>query len=530
MKHFFAFLLFLLVCPMVIAQQEAWVYFDSKPNTEFYIDNPQLMLSQRAIDRRAGQQIPIDFKDVPLSDTFVNAVEALPGITVKARSKWLNAVHVRGTLENIQNIENLPFVAQVQIAGFGLAPSPQSRRAAKFEALSDFNYGNAQNQIQMLNGHLMHNAGFTGEGKIIAVMDAGFPGVNTAPAFAHLYQNNAILGGYDFVARSDNFYSGHPHGTMVLATMGALSENEIVGTAPGASYYLFITEDNASETPLEESLWVEAAEHADSLGVDIINTSLGYVNFDNPAHNYSFSDMDGQTTFISRGAEIAASRGMLVVVSAGNSGATSQPFISAPADAQSVLTIGAVTASGNYASFSSIGPTADNRIKPDVVSQGQGAAIVQAPGALGFANGTSFSGPIIAGMAACLWQSRPELSVAGLRELIRASSDQSDNPNMYRGYGVPNFWLAYSTPLSTSVPETEKLRFSPTPSGDFIVFSGLDSNFPSAMRVVDMIGQTVLETLVINGESVDVSRLSAGMYTIVLRNKHGHRTAKMLKK
>ena len=234
----------------------------------------------------------------------------------------------------------------------------------------------------MLNGQVLHQQNYTGSGKIIAVLDAGFPGVNTAQPFKNLIDNHQILGGYDFVNRNNNFYTGDDHGTMVLSTMGGYKENALVGTAPDASYYLFITEYDPTENPVEESYWVEAAEKADSLGVDIITTSLGYFGFDNANYSHTYSDMNGTTNFISRGAEIAFSKGIIVVASAGNEGNTAEPHIGAPADAVSVITVGSVTASKTKSPFSSIGPSYDYRIKPDVMAQGTAAVISDASGTI----------------------------------------------------------------------------------------------------------------------------------------------------
>ena len=279
----------------------------------------------------------------------------------------------------------------------------------KLEITTDYNYGNASNQIEMLKGEVLHQNNFTGEGMQIAILDAGFPNVDNFAAFKHIQDNNQILGGYDFVQRNEDFYTGYSHGMSVLSTIAGFLENEFVGTAPDAEFYLFITEDYDNETPLEESLWVEAAEKADSLGVDVINTSLGYTTFDNPNYNYTYNDMDGKTTFISRGAEIAFSRGLLLVNAAGNEGDTLWHYISAPADAESVLSIGAVNAVGTIAPFSSYGPTSDGSIKPDVCAQGSECIHYKCSGNIATSNGTSFASPILAGVITCLWQAFPEM-------------------------------------------------------------------------------------------------------------------------
>ena len=359
MKKHYLFL-FIFITSFVFSQeQDAWVYFKDKPNAQFYFDTPSEMLSQRALDRRTNQSITLDAKDIPIDLSYVNQVKAVAGITVMAKSKWLNALHIRGTQAVINSLATFAFVSKVDFADKTLNQMGKIAKPAKIkktnkskETKIDYTYGTSANQIQMLNGQVLHQQNYTGSGKIIAVLDAGFPGVNTIEPFQRLRTNNQILGGYNFVLRNPDFYTGVSHGTSVLSTMGGYKENSLVGTAPDASYYLFITEDDATENPVEESLWVEAAEKADSLGVDIINTSLGYFGeHDNPAYNHTYSEMDGKTTFISRGADIAFSRGMIVVVSAGNGGNTSESHIGAPADAVSVIAVGAVNAAENRAYF-----------------------------------------------------------------------------------------------------------------------------------------------------------------------------------
>ncbi|MDF1518353.1 MAG: S8 family serine peptidase, partial [Lutibacter sp.] len=347
--------------------EDAWVFFKDKPSQTAFTASPLTMLSQRALDRRMRYNIVLDAKDIPIENTYCTQIKNFGGISVKAKSKWLNALHIQGTQSDIANLLTFNFVSKIEFANKSLNLSGKNRKQEKVDKksnkldFSNFNYGNTSNQIQMLKGDVLHENNFAGQGMQIAIIDAGFPNVDKFDAFKRIRDNNQILGGYDFVKRNENFYTGNNHGMSVLSTIAGYVDNQFIGTAPDAKFYLFISEDAANETPLEESLWVEAAEKADSLGVDVINTSLGYTTFDNPKYNYQYADMDGKTTFISRGAEIAFSRGMIVVNSAGNEGNASWHYISAPADAASVLSIGAVNATGVIASFSSYGPTVDNR-------------------------------------------------------------------------------------------------------------------------------------------------------------------------
>ena len=328
MKKLFPLFVF-LISLQLFSQEDAWVYLKDKPNSATFLAAPLTMLSQRSLDRRTRQNIALDIKDVPVETSFYNQIKNTSGITVLAKSKWLNAIHVQGTQARIISLKNtFTFIQSIEFAdnflnasGKRLPKSNTITKRNKFtESTTDFNYGNTQNQTEMLKADFLHKQNFTGSGMHIAVIDAGFPNVNTLSAFARIRENNQILGGYDFVDRSTSFYGGHHHGTNVLSTIAGYIDGQFVGSAPDASFYLFRTEDSANEVPLEESLWVEAAERADSLGVDVINTSLGYSTFDESRYNYSYAYLNGNTTFITRGAEIGVSRGMIVVNSAGNEG------------------------------------------------------------------------------------------------------------------------------------------------------------------------------------------------------------------
>lgn len=520
---------------LATAQEDAWIYFADKPDAAFYLANPLQMLSQRALDRRVAQNIALDNKDVPISVSYINQVTNATGITVKAKSKWLNALHVRGTIANIQNLDNLSFVDHIQFANqnlnsAGRTVSTQSATAINktLETQVNFNYGTSANQIQMLNGHLLHQQDYTGNGKIIAVLDAGFPGVNTAAPFQRLFDNNKILGGYDFVNRNANFYTGGSHGTLVLSTMGGYVENQLVGTAPDAAYYLFITEDVSSENPVEESYWVEAAETADSLGVDVINTSLGYFQYDNSDYSYEYADMNGTTAFISRGADIAFSRGMICVVSAGNSGGTANPHISAPADAINALAVGAVTASENYASFSSIGPSFDGRVKPDVAAQGQNSVVSDVSGNIGTASGTSFAGPITAGMVASFWQALPNKTNAQIIQLIKQSAHLYANPTVQMGYGIPDFSLGLT--LNTPSFAAEKFVLYPNPATSIVTLQ-MPNNFEKArVLLYNNLGQQVLDIEIqANGTNFSVENLTSGIYLYKIISSTNSQAGKLVK-
>lgn len=446
------FILFYLFSFLGFSQEDAWVYFNGKPNAQYYFDNPLQMLSQRSLDRRVNQNIALDIKDIPIHQPYVDQISASTGIIVKAKSKWLNAVHVRGAVDDIQNLTSLSFVDYVQFADRTLNVSgkikrnPSSKSIKKinknFDITTTFAYGNSGNQVEMLNAHLLHQSNFTGSGKIIAVLDSGFTEVNTIAPFNRLFADGLYLGGYNYVAGNTNVFSTHNHGTMTLSCMSGYVEGELVGTAPDAQYYLFITEDVSEENPVEESYWVEAAEEADRLGVDVISTSLGYFGYDNPNYSHTYSDMTGNSAFASRGANIAFSKGMIVVASAGNSGNSVEPHIGVPAEATNVLAVGAVKFDETYATFSSIGPSFDGRVKPDLMAKGQSATVSNTNGNIVDASGTSFACPILAGAVTILWQAIPWATNQQIIDFVKQSADRFANPTNQYGYGIPDFQLA----------------------------------------------------------------------------------------
>jgi subtilisin family serine protease len=288
----------------------------------------------------------------------------------------------------------------------------------------------------------MHNHGYTGENITIAVIDAGFLRADVLPAFENLWGNNRILGSRNMINPGSSVFGFSGHGMSVLSIIGGYVRGELIGSAPDASFWLLKSEDATSEYIIEEDYWIAAAEFADSVGVDIINTSLGYSEFNDKTQNHTYSDMDGNTTRISRAADIAASKGILVVVSAGNQGHKPWKYITAPADADSVLTIGAVDPSLNVTDFSGRGPSSDNQVKPDIMAIGQGIYVSKLDGNVDQGSGTSFSAPLITGLAACLWQANPDATNMEIRAAINKSADRFAQPDNNYGYGIPDFNLA----------------------------------------------------------------------------------------
>jgi len=540
MKKLFSLFIF-LISLQLFAQEDAWVFLKDKPSSAAFLATPLTMLSQRALDRRTRQNIALDSKDIPIEATYYNQIKSATGITVLAKSKWLNALHVQGTQVNINNLKtSFSFIQSIEFADNSLNTNgkkfPKSNTITKRQKFNqtttDFNYGNTKNQTEMLKADFLHQQNFTGNGMVIAVIDAGFPNVNSLSAFARIRNNNEILGGYDFVNRSTNFYSGHNHGTNVLSTIAGYIDGQFVGTAPDASFYLFRTEDSSQEVPLEESLWVEAAERADSLGVDVINTSLGYSTFDESRYNYSYADLNGQTTFITRGAEIGATRGMIIVNSAGNEGNKTWKYISAPADAISVFTVGAVNATKVIAPFSSFGPTSDNRIKPDVAAQGQDVYVLdENTGTPRTSNGTSFSSPIMAGVVACFWQAFPNLTNTQIMQKIRESADRYNNPHEQYGYGVPNFQNAYTVLSIDHQDFVKNTSVFPNPvTNQIIIQTSVKDLQQVQIQIYTIIGKKVFEQNGLKTKTIDLSNLKNGIYILQLKNKDQQKNVKLIKK
>ena len=515
---------FLLLCMFLFAwfsyaQEHAWVYFTDKSNVAVALANPNTILSQKAINRKLAHNIPIDIRDVPVNEAYITTIKNQPSIVVKAKSKWFNCVHVIGEQTDIAALENLGFVASIQYAD-NLLNSRSTGNAHvnsvydKFDTQINFTYGNTQDQVQLVGTDVLHGNDYTGEGIVIAVLDAGFPNVNTLAGFQRLRDNNDLLGGYDFVLRSDDFNnpSLHYHGTYVLSDMAGFIQDEFVGTAPDAGYYLFRTEDATSETPVEESYWVEAAERADSLGVDMINSSLGYSTFDESKYNHSMLDMDGNTAFITKGANIAVEKGILVVTAAGNNGADPDFYIiSAPADGNA-FTIGAVTDAGNYATFSSIGPSADGRVKPDVMGMGQNAAAINQFDNITYANGTSLASPVICGSIASLWQADTTKSNLEIMQLVRESASLYSAPTSQMGYGIPNFATALAELLSNvTFNEESEIEVYPNPVVNTlrIKYGGADYY---NITIYNTVGNIVFSKEHSSDYQIDFSNYASGVY------------------
>lgn len=518
------------------SQQDAWVYFNDKPNAQSYLDNPLTMLTQRALNRRATQGIALTISDAPIEQTYIDQIATATGITIKAKSKWLNCLHIRGSVTDINTLTALSFVNHIHFADNSLNSKTaiiksQNPKNKELNIHTTFAYGTSDNQIQMLNGQVLHQANYTGSGKIIAVLDSGFTGVNTIIPFNRFFNLGLYLGGYNFVAGDTNVFSTHNHGTMTLSCMAGYVDGQLVGTAPDAGYYLFITEDVSGENPVEESYWVQAAEEADRLGVDVISTSLGYFEYDNPNYSHNYSDMTGNAAFASQGANIAFSKGMIVVASAGNAGGSAEPHVGVPAEATNVLAVGAVKSDRTYAAFSSIGPSFDGRVKPDVMAKGEYTTLSNTTGAIVTASGTSFSCPVMAGVIACFWQAVPNLTNQQVIDFVKQSSDRYSNPDYQYGYGIPDFQLALNQALLSLQANTKtSFTIAPNPANDIVSISFPNGFNNATITFYNALGQLIVAKNVSQSfPNLSLQPLSSGVYFYKIEANSYSQSGKLIK-
>jgi len=533
-----------------VAPAKYYVQFTDKNNSPYSIDNPSEYLSQKAIDKRIKFNIPIEENDLPVNPAYIQAVKDI-GVIILHPTKWLNGITIQtADILKIDEINLLPFVEKVlkstsKIENDDFNKKKSGKTFFEAETYSHLvpsrinteknalylSYGASYNQIHMLNGDALHELGYLGDGITIAVLDAGFNYVNTMAAFDYLWLNNQVKGTKDFVFGGENVYTLNSHGMNVLSTMGAFLPGELIGTAFNADFWLIRSEDPTSEYLIEEYNWVSAAEFVDSIGIDIINSSLGYTTFDNPAQNHTYQDMNVNTTPISRGADIAVTKGIIVCNSAGNSGNTSWHYIGAPADGFNVFTIGAVNPDGSYANFSSTGPTYDGRVKPNVVAQGSGTVLASSSGGIFTGNGTSFSSPIIAGMTACLMQAYPDFSNYEIMNAIELSSSMYDDPDSLYGYGIPDYFkaLQYLSINENENPVDNYIKAFPNPFIDELkidVF--LHNNQNIKIELFDMNGKLIINRAKKSNKIgctsfiiKNLENLSPGLYLInIISNKN----------
>jgi subtilisin family serine protease len=445
----FLMLIFACISLAVPAQREDTLKYRvglrDKRVTAYSLSRPHEFLSEKSINRRIRQHITIDSTDLPVCRKYIDAIERM-GVKIVAVGKWDNFVTIScndtilvGRIAGLPFVQNMEKVWAVRKTATQKTINNKNTLSGKKPDKGGNWYGNAYDQIRLCKGEKLHAAGFKGKGMTIAVIDDGFYQANVIKQL----ENVCVLGTRDFVNPLDNVYAEGNHGTRVFSCLAMNQPYVMVGTAPEASYWLLRSEESHSENLIEQDYWATAVEFADSVGVDIINTSLGYHAFDDSSKNYTHNHLDGHYALISRQASRVADKGMVMVCSAGNAGDDLWKKITPPGDADNVLTVGAVDSNAVLADFSSIGNTSDGRIKPDVVALGVTVGILQADGNVGKMDGTSFSSSVICGVVACLWQACPQLTAKEVIELIRKSGSRSNHPDNTYGYGIPDMWKAY---------------------------------------------------------------------------------------
>jgi len=501
-----------------------WVQFKDKNATPYSLSNPTAYLSPAAVQRRQMYGIAVDSTDLPVISSYIQNVDNVSGVTVLYASRWMNAVAVSvtnttalNTIQSFTFVKSYSPVNAFRLKKEKLVDTVFFSDATRLQLLPNY-YGYAYWQQKMMNVDCLHNDGYRGQGMKIAVMDAGFYNANNLKVFDSLFARGGVLGTRDFVTGGTSVYEDDSHGTSVLSCMAALWPNVMVGTAPRADFWLFRTEDVGSETPIEEHNWIRAIEFADSAGCDIATTSLGYTTFDNPAQNHTYAQLNGKTVPMSIAATMAARKGMIVLNSAGNEGNSPWNYISVPADADSIIAVGAVDSLKNPAFFTSKGPTSDGRIKPDLSARGQNAAVAYASSnSIVYSNGTSFSCPILAGAVTCYWQKNKTLHPQTIIQNLKSNASMASAPNNTVGWGVPNM----CPPLSVSEAPAENFKpiIFPVPASNKITIDSPEDF--AEILLTDINGKQLLtKELSAKGQHVVfLNTLRAGIYFIHYRGK-----------
>ncbi|OYU67598.1 MAG: peptidase S8 [Cytophagaceae bacterium BCCC1] len=536
----FFWFLNLLSTSFVNSQNRYFVYLKDKSNSTFSISAPEKFLSKRSIDRRKNQNIAINSLDIPVNLNYINQIKTA-GAKIIGTSKWLNAVLIETNSEILGKISKIDFVKNIDgnqdIRGAKVATiSKMTGTIDKFGSYEEFNYGNSLNQIQQLGVDEMHKKGFTGKGVLVAVFDAGFDKAQTMDAFKHLFSAKKIVKTYDFVSNDTTVFESHWHGTAAMSCIGAKLNAQLVGTAPDADFALYKTEDVGSETRIEEVYWLFAAENADSLGVDVINSSLGYYSFDNPSTDYKFEDLNGDKTISARAADYAVARGIIVVNSAGNEGNNSWNHIVTPADADSVISVGAVDAIGNTVGFSSPGPNAKNTLKPEVSARGSQTTVAISNPNASSSSGTSFSSPLIAGMVASLKQQFPQYSAMKIRELLIKSASKYETPDNKIGYGIPSYkrFVELAQNLLAIENYSEETVIFPNPINNEqaikIKINGIEISDNQQIEVFDLNGRRIFEnTITMDEFRTNLSKFGSGTYSIKVQVADKMHTKRFIK-
>lgn len=517
------------------------IYFRDKGENLTSNFTPSELFSERAIERRNKNGIQgLDLKDLPVYTEYLDNISSM-GLKLHCTSRWMNTGLFKSYgPADINSLQALSFVDDVKIVKNPVGRKGYSDKLS-FEIYSGLNI--YDEPILMLNGQLVHGSGYGGTGKMIAVLDGGFINTDRISSLNGLRSRNGIIGTYDFVEKGEFVYDYHKHGTAVMSILAGDYQGFICGSANGADYLLLRTEDTFSEFPVEEDFWAAGAEFADSAGCDIITSSLGYFKFDDPSMDYKYSDMDGKSSFVTLAAETAASRGIVVVNSAGNERDNDWIHIIAPSDGANVLSVGAVDRERTIAPFSSAGPSYDGRIKPDIVAQGIYVPVqtdLPDPGqpegtSFGVGSGTSFSCPLISGMLACVMQAVPEATASDILSIIRSVSDRYNSPDSLYGYGIPDILKAVTMLQKEFINEPSgELSYGPNPFTEYIKFTFRENPERLNIEIFDALGRNVRNINYLNYISLtftlnDFQNLKHGLYIIRLTTAQGTFVHKVIK-
>ncbi|MCW3077407.1 MAG: peptidase [Bacteroidetes bacterium] len=521
------------------AQTKYWIKFKNKTGTPYNVSNPSAFLTAKSVLRRTTYNIPVDATDLPVTPSYITQVDNVAGVTLLYVSKWMNGAVISTT--------STAALATINSFSFVLSSNPVNRVVVSIPkneipeqvltnktavSTTTFNYGGSYWQNKQLGVDCIHSAGFRGQGMTIAVLDDGFNNADINVVFDSLRNRGGILGTRDFVVGGNSVYEDDQHGAMVLSCMAAIKPNLIMGSAPRADYWLLRTEDANSETPSEEYNWIRGAEFADSVGADILTTSLGYSQFDNPSEDHTFADLDGKTADMSKAATMAARKGMFVLNAAGNGGGSAWPKISIPADADSICTVGAIDTLNNVAGFSSVGPTADGRIKPDLVARGLNSCVSDPSGAVIHSSGTSFATPILAGAVACFWQAHKTWNNMKILDTLKKTANNALSPNNQRGWGLPNMCS-----VAVGVKENTALNFNysvyPNPFTSVLSIALSSYSDKAIYAEVFTITGLLVKRFEFSSDKlnhqVDLSGITSGIYFLKLGGSHGSMVKKIVK-
>ena len=548
-KRVSLFFLSIIIAGLALAQAPKvryWIPFKNKNGIPYTLSNPSAFLTAQSIARRTTYNIPYHFSDLPVNQNYLQQIENVNHVAVMYASKWLNGVVVAidssaVALQALASIKTFSFVIdtfKVKKVKLNNLPDSKPNNVLSKEnnstnTLSSYKYGRGLGQAYQLEVQCLHDRGYRGQGMTIAVCDVGFNNVDVGKIFDSIRNSGGILGTRDFVEGGTNAYRGGDHGTMVFSCMAANWPGVLIGTAPKAKYWLLRTEDNSSETLTEEYNWIRGAEFADSVGADIITTSLGYTQFDNPIQNHNYQTLNGRTAPMSIAANMAARKGMLLFNAAGNEGSSTWHYISVPADADSICSVGAVDTTGALANFSSVGPTFDGRIKPDLVACGWGAWVSNDGVQVFPGNGTSFATPILAGAAACYWQASKNYNNMRILDTLKRTASNALTPNNTRGWGVPR--------LCNGITSINKVQ--PDTDFDFNAYAGPVNNqitLNLTRTNYDYLKITIMDEngkILVNNQydSIDyqmnivTNGLAPGVYIMQVQNPKGQKIKKILK-